>query len=247
MIRSLKIHKKKWLNKDTFRLEFSLPGINPLPGQFFQIRVCDSMDPFLNRPISIASYSRNRLLLIIKIVGKGTRMLSEKQEGEIVTLLGPFGRGVKPKRRKSLLLAGGIGVAPLYFLAHTLYKNRVNFTFLYGAKTKNEIILKWNIKKIANESIFVTERGKGIRGTVVSAVREIDPCDYEVAYACGPKEMLIELQKMNFPITVHAFCEDFLGCGCGLCLGCAIMYKGVYKRICVDGPVLELQGINFED
>jgi dihydroorotate dehydrogenase electron transfer subunit len=241
----LKILRKRWFNKNTLALEFYLPGIKPLPGQFFQVRVSEALEPFLNRPISIASYFRNKLFLIIKVVGKGTKMLSEKKEGEYLTLLGPFGNGLKPKRKKSLILAGGIGVAPLYFLAQSLYKNRVNFTFLYGAKTQDEIILKWNIMRMANESIFITEHGKN-RGTVVSAVKHIPIDDYEVAYTCGPKEMLIELQKLNLPLPIYAFCEDFLGCGCGLCLGCAIMYKGKYKRICEDGPVFQLREINFE-
>ena len=246
MIKSLKIQRKRWFNKDTFGLEFYFPQINPLPGQFFQIRVSNTLDPFLNRPISIASYFRNKLLLIIKVVGKGTKILGEKKEGDNITLLGPFGNGIKPKRKHSLLLAGGIGVAPLYFLAQNLYKNRINFTFLYGAKTQDEIILKWNIMKMANESIFITEYGKGKKGTVVSAVNEIALNDYEVAYACGPKEMFIELQRLNLPMPIHVFCEDFLGCGCGLCLGCAIMYNGNYKRICEDGPIFQLKGINFE-
>ena len=246
MTRTLEIQKKRWLNKDIFGMEFYFPGLSPLPGQFFQIRVSDTLDPFLNLPISIASYFRDRLLLIIKNVGKGTNLLGKKKEGENLTLLGPFGKGIRPKRKKSLLLAGGIGVAPLYFMAQHLHKNRINFSFLYGAKTQKEIILKWDIMKIANESIFITEHAKKKKGTVVSAVQEIDIGDYEIAYACGPKQMLFELQKLNLPLPVYAFCEDFLGCGCGLCLGCALMYNGEYRRICEDGPVFQLKGIDFE-
>ncbi|KPJ71902.1 hypothetical protein AMJ52_08185 [candidate division TA06 bacterium DG_78] len=247
MIRSLSIIKKTWFSKNTFGLEFSLPGIKPRPGQFFQVRVNDSMDPFLNRPISIASYSGNRLLLIIKIIGKGTNILSKRREREQVTLFGPYGKGIVPKRQKSILLAGGIGVAPLHFLAQMHYKRKIPFTFLYGAKTYDEIILKASIKHMANRSIFVTEYGSGRRGTVVSAVKGMDLSDYAIVYACGPQAMLIALQQLHLPLPVYAFCEDFLGCGCGLCLGCAIMYNGTYKRICEDGPVFELERIHFEN
>jgi len=253
MIRSLKIQRKKWFNKETFALEFHLPGINARPGQFFQIQVSDHLEPFLNRPISIASYNNNKLFLIIKIVGKGTKVLSTKEAGDYLTLLGPLGKGIKAKRRTSLLLAGGIGVAPLYFLAQQFYKNRINFTFLYGTKTQEDMILKWDIMRIANESIFITETTSvkttsgNKKGTVVSSAKELNLRDYELAYACGPKGMLIELQKLNLPIPIYAFCEDFLGCGYGLCLGCAIMYNGEYKRICEDGPVFELKGIDFEE
>ncbi len=246
MTTTLKIQKKIWLNKNIFGLELSYPGINPLPGQFFQVRVREGLDPFLNRPISITSYRRNRLLLIIKVVGRGTKMLSERNTGESLILLGPFGKGIKPKKKKSLLLAGGIGVAPLFFLAEYLNKMRVSFTFLYGTKTPDDFVLKKNIIMLAKESIFITEQGLRKKGTVVSALQEIDVKDYDVAYACGPKEMLIELQKLNISLPIYAFCEDFLGCGCGLCLGCAIMYKGTYRRICVDGPIFELREIDFE-
>ncbi len=245
MIKRVKIKRKIWYNKDTFGLEVYFPGINPLPGQFFQVRVGDSLDPFLNRPISVASYIRNRLLLIIRIVGKGTRILSEKEEGDDLLLLGPFGKGLRLKKKKSLLIAGGFGIAPLYFLAQKLFKSRVNFTFLYGAKTQDDFIMKQDISKIANRFIFVTESSGTKKMTVVSATKNIDINAYKIAYACGPKLMLVELQKLNLPIPVYAFCEDFFGCGCGLCLGCAIMYKGEYKRICEDGPVFDLRGIDF--
>lgn len=242
-----KIQKKRWLSENVFGLEFRYPGIHPKPGQFFQVSVQESFDPFLNRPISIAGYNLDKLLLIIKVVGKGTKILSEKKEGDTLVLLGPFGKGVRLVKKKSLLVAGGIGVAPLYFLAQNLYKNGIAFTFLYGVKRPAEIILKTNIIKIANEAIFVTEKGSRKKATAVSSLQEIDISDYKIAYACGPKEMLIELQRLNLSIPNYAFCEDFLGCGCGLCLGCAIKYYGEYKRICEDGPVFELKGIEFNE
>lgn len=244
--RTVSIQKKRWFTGNVFGLEFYLPGIIPRPGQFFEVQLGEGYDPFLNRPISIASYIRGKLLLVVKVVGKGTRILSEKHEGDPLTLFGPFGNGVKLIRRRSLLIAGGIGTAPLYFLAQNLYKHRVSFTFLYGTKEPSDIILKNNIIKISNEAIFVTERGSKSRQTAVGAVREIDTAEYRVAYACGPRDMLRELQTVKLPMPVHAFCEDYLGCGCGICLGCAIKYRGEYKRVCEDGPVFDLEGINFE-
>ncbi len=243
--RKVSIQKKRWLSRDVFGLEFFMPGIAPRPGQFFQVQISESYDPFLNRPISVASYAGGRLQLIIKIAGRGTRLLSEKHEGDVVTLLGPFGNRIRLSRRRSLLVAGGIGVAPLYFLAQHLYRRATKFTFLYGAKTPQDIILKSHIIKIAEEAIFVTERGSRVPQTAVGAVREIDTSEYGAVYACGPREMLRALQALSLPMPVHAFCEDFLGCGSGLCLGCAIKYRGQYRRVCEDGPVFELSGIEF--
>jgi dihydroorotate dehydrogenase electron transfer subunit len=241
----VRICGKKWLNPEIFSLRIRLPGIRPKPGQFFQVRVAETLDPFLNRPISIASYEKDTLLLVIKVVGRGTALLSRKAVGDEVILIGPFGKGVKPKKKKSLLIAGGIGVAPLYFLAQRLHERKTPFTFVYGAKTAAGLVLKGDIRRRATKSVFVTEQGRK-KTTAVAALRTLDTREYSVAYACGPRAMLRSLQKMDLGIPVHAFCEDFLGCGCGLCLGCAILDRGQYKRICEDGPVFELSGITFD-
>jgi len=248
MIRKVIIGKKEWYNRETFGLELHLPGISPLPGQFFQVRVDDNLDPFLNRPISVASYRRGKLLLIIRVVGKGTALLSRKRAGENLTILGPYGNGVKVKNRgKSLIVAGGIGVAPLYYLAQHLKKKKIDFTFIYGVKSESDFILKKEIKKMSSASIFVSEKGGGKRMTALDVLKNIEINDYKVVYACGPKAMLIELQKSKLPLPVYAFCEDVFGCGCGLCLGCAIRYRGKYRRVCEDGPVFELKDIEFND
>ncbi len=244
--RRLKIFGKKWYTDSIFGLEFNYPNLKPLPGQFFQVQIDESMDPFLNRPISIASYRRGRLLMLIKVVGRGTQMLGAKEKGDQVTLFGPFGSKFRPKKRRSLLIAGGIGVAPLHFLAEYLSQNGVSFDILYGVRTNRDFILRRDLAEMADNTIWVAERGYRRKGTAVSVVKKMDLRDYEIAYTCGPREMLIALQKLDLSMPVYAFCEDFLGCGCGLCLGCAIMYKGEYKRICVDGPVLELGEIDFE-
>jgi len=242
--RRVTIKNKQWFTKDTFGLEIVFPGIDPQPGQFLQVRVNNTNDPFLNRPISVASYKGDRLLLIIKVVGRGTEILSKKEAGEELEVRGPFGKEIELREKKSLLVAGGIGVAPLFFLAQKLHGKRIEFDFIYGVRKEQELIKKNHISKIANRAIFVYEEGKH-KMTALDALARVDIGSYDTAYACGPKAMLIKLQALKLPIPTFVFCEDFLGCGCGLCLGCAIMYKGEYKRICEDGPVFELQGIEF--
>jgi dihydroorotate dehydrogenase electron transfer subunit len=244
--RRLEIARKTWYTQDIFGFEFYYPGIHPVPGQFFQIQVDEGIDPFLNRPISVASYKATRLRLIIKVVGRGTRMLGGKSKGEPITLFGPFGKRFRPQKKKSLLIAGGIGIAPLHFLAEHLYSNRIPFDLLYGVRTTKDFILRKEMSRMCRKSLFVAEHGLKRKETAVSAIRRLKIDDYEVIYSCGPKQMLVEMQRLNLPVPVYAFCEDFLGCGCGLCLGCAIMYKNEYRRICVDGPIFELREIDFE-
>ena len=140
---------------------------------------------------------------------------------------------------------GGIGVAPLHYLAEYFVNNDIHFDLLYGVSTSKDFILRKDLQRMSDKAIFVAEKGYKRRDTVVSAIKKIRLDDYGAAYTCGPKQMLIELQKLHLPVPVYALCEDFLGCGCGLCLGCAITYKGEYKRICVDGPIFELGEIDF--
>ncbi len=244
--KSKKIIRKIKYTPEIFGMEFNYRGINPSPGQFFQVQVDEGVDPFLNRPISVASYRRSRLLLIVKIVGRGTKMLNQKKAGDSITLFGPFGKKLRFKKRKTLLVAGGIGIAPLHFLAEYLHRRGIPFDLLYGVRKKGQFILRNELRSMACRTIFVAEQGLGRKETVISAIRRMDAADYGAIYTCGPRPMLIELQKLNLSLPVYAFCEDFLGCGCGLCLGCAIKYHGEYKRICVDGPILELGAIEFE-
>ena len=244
MVRRVTIKKKQWFTEDTFGLEILFSGIDPQPGQFLQVRVNTTHDPFLNRPISVASYKGDRLLLIIRVVGRGTEILSKKEVGEELEVLGPFGKEIKLSRKKSLLIAGGIGVAPLLFLAQKMHGKRIEFDFIYGARRENDLIKRNYISMIAHRAIFVHEEGKG-KMTALDALTRVDIGSYDITYACGPKVMLTKLKELELPMPTYAFCEDFLGCGCGLCLGCAIMYKGGYKRICEDGPVFELKKIEF--
>lgn len=245
MVRRVTVKEKQWFTEDIFGLEVLFPGIDPQPGQFLQVRVNSLYEPFLNRPISIASYKGNRLLMIIRVIGRGTEILSKKEPGEELEVLGPFGRELKLKKKNSLLVAGGIGIAPLYFLAQKMHSKRIEFDIIYGAKSKKDIIKKSELSQMSRRAVFVHEEGKE-KTTALDALAKIAIENYDIMYACGPKAMLVKLKKLNLPIDTYVFCEDFLGCGCGLCLGCAIMYKGEYKRICEDGPVFDLKGIEFD-
>ena len=172
--------------------------------------------------------------------------MSSKNAGDTITLFGPFGKKVRFRKKRALLVAGGIGIAPLHFLAEYLFKNKTPFDLLYGVRTRKDFALRSEMKKMAKKSVCVAEYGLRRKETVISAIQKMALDGYRHIFACGPKAMLVELQRLNLSLPVYAFCEDFLGCGCGLCLGCAIMYRGEYKRICVDGPVLELGAIDFE-
>ncbi|OGC43478.1 hypothetical protein A2Y85_00105 [candidate division WOR-3 bacterium RBG_13_43_14] len=239
------ITAKKQLNPDTFSLELKTSGLRLQPGHFFEIRTSDTYDPYLNRPISVAGYQRSRLLLIIRKAGRGTTLLHEKNTGDRILMLGPMGKGIIPKKKRTLVIAGGIGIAPLYFLAHNLTVGKIPFSLIYGVRNHGDHILISELKRICSDLILVCERGAKKKVTALDVLKNMDLAKYDIIYACGPKAMFVELQRMKFDQPIYVFCEDFLGCGCGICIGCAIKIKGTYKRICIDGPVFNLKEIDF--
>lgn len=191
--------------------------------------------------------SGNSLYLVIKIVGRGTELLYHKRIGDKIDLFGPLGNPVKiPQNRKILLVGGGVGAAPLYFLAKELkYHNALSI--IIGAGSKKDLILKRDFFKLTKSLSIATEDGSlGTKGTAVSLLTRLlkrEPVNR--IYACGPRAMLVAIKALHLKTPVHAFLEDFLGCGCGICLTCAVRVDDHYKRICVDGPVFDLRRVRL--
>ncbi len=249
-------------------LELSVPASFKLalPGQFIHVRVEDSYDPILRRPFSIydvcESRKKNRLILrvLYEVVGKGTELLSQKKPLSEIDCLGPLGHGFDldkiARGKKAYLVAGGMGVAPLYFLAKKLTENRKPRTenlvpiVIIGAKTKNDILSEKEFKDLCCEVHVATEDGsKGFKGLVTDLLKSFLPSALSTICACGPKPMLAALSviahKYNVPAQVSL--EEFMGCGLGACLGCVIRTTSGYKRICHDGPVFDSSEIIWKE
>lgn len=245
------IKEKILLTPDIYGLWVFAPEIaqEAQPGQFVNVRTSRGYEPFLNRPISIADVGANSIHLVIKIVGRGTRLLYHRRIGEKIDLLGPLGKPVKiPQGRRVLVVGGGVGIAPVYFLAKWL-KDTNQLAAVLGARTKKDLILKKEFHKLTRDLCITTEDGSlGTKGTAVAMLRRLaKKAPYDLTYACGPRPMLQAIKDLHLKTPVHVFVEDFLGCGCGICLGCAIRVNGEYKRICVDGPVFDLRRIDLGD
>ncbi len=241
------IKAKKELSPDTFSLELRVPGLKLRPGNFFQVRTADTFDPYLSRPISVAGYKKSSLLMIIRRVGRGTGLLHEKNVGDRLSILGPMGKGVVTGKKRTLLIAGGIGIAPLYYLAHDLVSKRIEFSLIYGVRNRGDHILISELKRICPSIFLVCEHGMKKKMTALDMLKKMTLVKYDIIYACGPRAMFIELQKMELNLPIYVFYEDFLGCGCGICIGCAIKINREYRRICTDGPVFNLREISFDN
>jgi dihydroorotate dehydrogenase electron transfer subunit len=218
------------------------------PGQFVEIKCSDSMEPFLRRPFSIHKVKRG-IEILYEVVGEGTKILAGRKEGDFIDVLGPLGNGFelpekdKPEHR-AIIIAGGIGAAPLVYLADELVKNRIKTVVLIGAKTKNLILCEKDFKKITSEVYVSTDNGtygcKGFVSNLFHKILKTSESRFEtIVYVCGPYGMLKSISDIclerDFECQVSL--EEKMACGIGACLGCVVNTKSGRKLACKDGPV----------
>lgn len=220
------------------------------PGQFVMVRCGDGYDPLLRRPLSIHRAGGEHISLLFRVVGQGTQWLSQRNPEDPLDLLGPLGHGftLHPGSHNLLLVAGGIGIAPLVSLAENALAQGKAVTLLQGASTGAELypapMLPSGIILIS-----VTEDGSaGEKGLVTDHVpRLISKADQ--LFACGPLPMyrtLVSLKQIR-DRSVQVSLEARMGCGLGVCYGCTVKTKHGMKQVCRDGPVFELHDISWEE
>jgi len=223
------------------------------PGQFVMVRCGDEC--VLPRPFSIHQVNDDRMALFYAVWedGKGTGWLSQRKASDNIDLLGPLGNGfvIQPASRNLLLVAGGIGIAPLHFLAQEALRIDCSVTLLTGAQTATQLyperLLPSGIKLVT-----ATEDGTlGKKGMVTELVPDfVDRADE--AFACGPmpmyRDMALQKQKMKLdgkPFQISL--EVRMGCGLGVCYGCTVKTKNGLKQVCKDGPVFDLEDILWDE
>jgi dihydroorotate dehydrogenase electron transfer subunit len=270
---SVKIRFLKRLRPDVFLLGFNSDYLakNAEAGQFVHIKI-DEKITILRRPFSIHKISGNTIYILFRARGRGTRLLSQLQNGAALDIIGPLGNGFKispqptvnvVKRsppagghspQTNILVAGGMGVAPLIFLVQRL-KQTTNYklqtTILLGAKNKNEVLAEQEFKKLGFDARIATDDGsRGFKGSVIGLLKKtLSTMDCRLStniYACGPKEMFYEINKVIKPyrnINCQVSFEQFMGCGLGVCYGCSIETKQGYKKLCKDGPVFDIKEV----
>jgi len=240
-----KILFNKKLKNNYWHLEFesSVIAKTAMPGQFVEIKVSDGTDPLLRRPISIHGVSKQGVRLIYEVIGSGTQLLSERNAGDFLDVIGPLGNGFKYDKRENILVAGGMGVAPLVFLAEKIKLDRP--IVLVGARKKEQVLCSQEFKTLGCKLMLATDDGSlGFKGKVTDLLKEIllkkSQADKPVSiYACGPQPMLkaVALLSCANNIVSQLSLERHMACGFGACLGCVVSTKTGYKRVCKDGPV----------
>lgn len=205
-------------------------------GQFVNIKL-DGF--FLRRPISVCDYTAEELLIIYKVVGKGTEKMSAMEKGEQLDILTGLGNGydLTVKTERPVLIGGGVGVPPLYKLAKELKKQGKRVSVILGFNSENEIFFEDEFKEIADRVLICTADGSyGIKGFVTDAVKDID---FDYFFTCGPEPMFKALEStIDKNISGQLSFEQRMGCGFGACMGCSCKTLTGNKRICREGPVL---------
>ena len=208
-------------------------------GQFVNIKL-DGF--FLRRPISVCDYNDNELTLIYKVVGKGTEYMAELGAGEKLDILTGLGNGydLSKSGNEPVLIGGGAGVPPMYNLCRKLVAEGKKPQVILGFNKENELFFENEFKALGAEVTVTTADGSyGMKGFVTDALKTMK---YTYIYSCGPEPMLKAIYNTAETSGQLSF-EERMGCGFGACMGCSCATKYGNKRICKDGPVLEMEEI----
>lgn len=243
-----------------YKLGISLEDFPSIkPGQFIMLRINEQIDPLLRRPFGIYKILKQRassalgglgggkgqdIEILYKVVGKGTRLMTNLKPGNAVDLLGPLGNGFtlefmsqtpKVGKQKILMVAGGIGIAPFYLLAKNYKLSAVNFKLLFGGRGKDDLPGLEDFRKLDIRMDISTEDGSiGRRGLITDLMRkELSKKGDYIVYACGPKGMLKRVaataEKADIPCYVSL--DNAMACGMGACLGCAVKVRSQKSEV----------------
>lgn len=246
------------LTRDTFLMEFRAPEIaaEAVPGQFVMVRTADGTDPLLRRPFSICRTDDRRICgILYRVVGRGTKILSLARPGEALSVLGPLGSGFQLPNpgTNALLVAGGIGLAPLVFLFHRL--DRTEREILLGYRSREERIPLGPLGLEGTSLSLATDDGsegtKGLVTDLLEAKLQREGGRGRMIYACGPQPMLKEVAaltgKAGIPCQISL--ETSMACGLGACQGCAVSAAHgqgrEYFHVCQDGPVFYAEAMDW--
>ncbi len=226
------------------------PNSGPLPGQFTMIRSPEwGQAPLLSRPMSYLSGGPTPSLLV-KVCGEGSARLGRAEAGEPFLLLGPLGtawRAPNPRRRQ-ILVAGGVGIAPLIFLAKSRQNADNRPLLLYGGRASRDLPLLEDAAEFCLVEVTTEDGSLGHCGRVTDLLERYLNADVEV-FTCGPDRMMAAVARLCF--EAHVPCEVSLeapmACGYGVCLGCAVpAASGGYIYACVTGPCIEAKAVDWE-
>ncbi|MEK4801794.1 MULTISPECIES: dihydroorotate dehydrogenase electron transfer subunit [Oceanobacillus] len=237
----MKIVSTNQIAKDTIEmvLKNSYISENAIPGQFIHILVEGHT---LRRPISIADVDKDNetVTILFKKLGSGTEKLSESKAGDFLNVLGPSGNGFETSTEgihTVLLIGGGIGVPPMYYLGKSLAKQNIHVISVLGFQSKEHVFYEEKFQQFSQTYVVTNDGSYGDKGFVTTVIPQVE--QFDRYYSCGPLPMLKAITNELSEKEGFISLEERMGCGVGACFACVVptnTEKG-YKKICSDGPV----------
>ena len=221
-----------------------------LPGQFAELRVDNTPSVVLRRPISVHSFdaAKNEIGFLVQVVGDGTRWLASLKAGDKVNTLMPLGNGFTMPAESGgryLLVGGGVGSAPLYYLAEQLKKNGNDFVILIGARSEKDLYRRDAYEALGRVEYTTEDGSLGEKGYVTN--HSVLAEKFDRIYTCGPKPMMLAVAKYarENGIECEVSLENKMACGLGACLCCVEDTKEGHKCVCTDGPVFSIDELKW--
>lgn len=234
-----------------------------LPGQFVMAAELDEILPFplLKRALAVYSVRPEKgspaiITLLLKVIGPGTRRLASLQPGDTVSLIGPLGNGFNldlGRGKVNLLVAGGIGIASFYLLAHALRERGEEVHLLYGGRTADDLVGLEDFHSLRVPATVTTEDGSlGRKGLVTLGLEKYlrdFPPDKMVIFTCGPNRMMEAVSSLAAAhgVRCQISVEAKMACGFGVCLGCSVKTVDSFRLACRNGPVFDASEFVWED
>lgn len=227
------------------------------PGQFAHIYCGGGIYSITRRPLSISKIDDDKLSFLFHVKGEGTRWLADRKPGDFVDMMAPLGSGCYqlPESGSIIIAAGGIGLAPVIFLAQTAVAKGLKVSMVFGARDQDNVYCLDELERLGITVQVATEDGSvGECGFVTAplerALQHEKPCGI---FSCGPVPMLKAVVKLakQYGVPVQVSMEERMACGVGACKGCVTTVKDAngihYKNVCSDGPVFYGEEVFFDE
>jgi len=249
-----RIVAKEEIAPGIFRITLFAPAVarEAQPGQFVHVCCGEHQSYILRRPFSIHRVvGADAFDILVREVGEGTKWLASRRPKDSVDLIGPLGRGfnVDGDFSRAMIVAGGMGIAPMVFLAGKIAENKVKVYTVMGAAGRTQLLDFMDLKRLTRRIAVATEDGsQGHKGLVTDILsKEIEESGPERIFACGPAAMLRPVAGISrrFGIPCQVSLEARMACGVGACLGCAIEAREGYVKVCSDGPVFSADELGW--
>ncbi len=248
----VKIKENKRVSPDLWVLTYKCPKVAKkiLPGQFLQFKLRNSTDPYLRRPFSVYKIKGDIIEILYEAVGVGTKLMTEMEPGETLTVLGPLGTWFTPqKKKKVIMVGGGVGAAPLVFMGQCYPYEKM----LLGFRDKDAVLPKSEADGKHSGWIYATNDGSvGMKGFITvpleKILKEEGAKDNYFIYSCGPQPMLHEVVRLaqKYNVEGEVSLDERMGCGMGACLGCVALTCNGYLASCRYGPIFKIRDLVLE-